>query len=94
MKRTPTYAFVVLCLLALMLFAFSAPALAERPLTTLTFDEFPSQPANGLSFNGVTFGFHPEADARYGAGGPGNILYVQDPSLEGTSYASQQAVAA
>lgn len=90
MKRTPTYPFVVLSLLALMLFAFSSPALAEKPLTTLTFGELPSQPVNGLSFNGVTFGFQiggvPSTDARYGSGGPGSTLYVQDPSLEGNAF--------
>ena len=83
MKRVSIYVFAVLCLVALMLFA-SAPALAEKPLTTLTFDEL-SAPANGLSFNGVTFGFTSD-DANYGSRGPGSTLYVQDPSLEGSSF--------
>ncbi|HXG64727.1 MAG TPA: DUF11 domain-containing protein [Blastocatellia bacterium] len=55
--------------------------------TTLTFDELPIQPVNGLSFMGVTFGFTvngaPSDDARYNAGGPVQTRYVQDPSLEG-----------
>jgi hypothetical protein len=65
----------------------SASALAAKPLTTLTFDELPFQPVNGLSFRGVTFGFEvggvPSTDADYHSFGPGQITFVQDPSLEG-----------
>ena len=54
---------------------------------TLTFDELPFQPVDNLSFQGVTFDFKvggvDSTDARYGAGGPGAITFVQDPSLEG-----------
>jgi hypothetical protein len=56
---------------------------------TLTFDELPFQPVDNLSFQGVTFDFKvggvDSTDARYGAGGPGSITFVQDPSLEGTA---------
>ena len=80
---------LLLSLLVLLPFAFSAPALAAKPVTTLTFDELPSQPVDGLSFSGVTFGFQiggvPSADAYYGGSGPGSIAFVQDPSLEGNS---------
>ena len=79
----------VLSLLVLLPFAFSAPALAAKPVTTLTFEEVPFQPVNGLSVSGVTFGFQiagvPSADAFYGGFGPGSTTYVQDPSLEGNS---------
>ncbi len=64
-------------------------ATAAPPTTTLTFDELSSQPANGLTFGGVTFGFEvagsPSTDATYGSFGPGSTTYVQDPSLEGNS---------
>ena len=55
------------------------------PLTTLTFDELPEQPANGLTVNGVTFA---SADATYHGAGPGEITWVQDPSLEGPATTS------
>jgi hypothetical protein len=78
---------LVLTILALLPFAFSAPALGAKPLTTLTMDELPLQPVDGLSFNGVTFGFQiggaPSTDAHYHAFGPGTTTFVQDPSLEG-----------
>jgi hypothetical protein len=55
--------------------------------TTLTFDELPFQPVNGLTFKGVTFGYTvngvPSSDAHYDAFGPGTTRYTQDPSLEG-----------
>jgi hypothetical protein len=80
---------LVLTILALLPFAFSAPALGAKPLTTLTMDELPFQPVDGLSFSGVTFGFQiggaPSTDANYNAFGPGTITFVQDPSLEGNS---------
>ena len=47
----------LLSLLILLPFAFSAPALAAKPVTTLTFTELPVQPVNGVSVGGVTFGF-------------------------------------
>jgi hypothetical protein len=57
---------------------------------TLTMDDLPMQPVNGLVHpSGVTFGFtvsgRPNDDARYAAGGPGSIEFVQDPSIEGTA---------
>jgi len=80
---------LLLSLLVLAPFAFSAPALAAKPVTTLTFDELPFQPVDGLSTSGITFGFQiggvPSSDANYGAFGPGSITFVQDPSLEGNS---------
>jgi len=58
--------------------------------TTLTMDDLPNQPVDGLVHpSGVEFGFTvggvPDLDARYNAGGPGSIAYVQDPSIEGTT---------
>jgi hypothetical protein len=77
-------------LLALLGVAFSTPAQAARPLTTLTFGELPFQPVDGLSFSGVTFGFEiggvPSGDAVYNGLGPGVTTYVQDPSLEGSAF--------
>ena len=56
---------------------------------TLTFDELSTQPVDGLSYNGVTFGFKvggiPSSDAVYNGIGPGNCIYLQDPTLEGTA---------
>jgi hypothetical protein len=56
---------------------------------TLTFDELPFQPVDGLHFKGVTFGFtingvH-STDADYHAFGPGVTTYTSDPSLEGNA---------
>lgn len=62
---------------------------ADAAITTLTFDELPTQPVNGLTFQGVTFGFtvggNPSTDAVYSGIGPGSIAYVQDTSLEGNA---------
>ena len=70
--------------------AVAAPAVAERPLTTLTFDELSAQPVQGLSVNGVTFGFTiagvASADAVYAGAGPGTTTWIQDPSLEGSAF--------
>jgi hypothetical protein len=57
---------------------------------TLTFDELPTQPVDGLSYNGITFGFkisgHSSTDAVYNGIGPENlVLYLDDPTLEGTT---------
>jgi hypothetical protein len=79
----------LLSLLMLLPFAFSVPALAAQPVTTLTFTELPAQPVNGVSVSGVTFRFEiggvSSADAIYGGFGPGSITFVQDPSLEGNA---------
>ena len=72
MKKSRLILFVGLIL------AFGSGASA----TTLTFDELPRQSVDGLSFMGVTFGFT-SSDARYNAGGPVDVTFVQDPSLEG-----------
>jgi hypothetical protein len=73
---------------ALMLLSPLAGAQAATT-TTLTFDELPAQPVNGVSIDGVTFQFEvggaPSSDATYGSAGPGTITFVQDPSLEGNS---------
>jgi hypothetical protein len=71
-----------------MVLVFAAAAVAQTP-TVITFDELPFQPVNGLTFNGVTFFFNvggvPSTDANFGSFGPGSLLFVQDPSLEGNS---------
>jgi opacity protein-like surface antigen len=76
--------FLAICVLAALMSAGAADA-AE----TLEFDELPYQSVNGLSYNGVTFGFgvsgSPSTDAYYNAIGPGILTYVQDSSLEGNA---------
>ncbi|MBD1929204.1 PEP-CTERM sorting domain-containing protein [Trichocoleus sp. FACHB-90] len=56
---------------------------------TFTFDELPPQPVDNLSFQGVTFDFKVDGfdstNAIYNAGGPGNLRFVNDPSLEGSA---------
>jgi hypothetical protein len=69
-----------------LVLVFAAAAVAQAP-TVITFDELPPQPVNGLTFNGVTFFFNvagvPSTDATFGGFGPGSILFLQDPLLEG-----------
>jgi len=73
------------CILSLVMSAGAANA-----NTTLTFDELATQQVDGLSYNGVTFGFTvggvSSSDALYNTIGPGNLLYLQGAVLEGTSY--------
>jgi hypothetical protein len=74
---------IKICIAAGMILATAPSAHA----VTLTFDELPNQPVDGLSFMGVTFGFTvggvPSTDAYYNAYGPGTTMYLDDPSLEG-----------
>lgn len=74
--------FMLICVLAGLMSAGAADA-----AVTLTFDELPTQQANGLTYKGVTFGFtvggSPSADALYGGIGPGSIIHLQDTTLEG-----------
>jgi len=76
--------FVVTCILMALISAGSADA-----AVTLTFDELPTQPVNGLTYKGVTFGFtiggNPSTDAVYSGIGPGSIAYLQDTTLEGNA---------
>ena len=62
-------------------------AAATKPLVTLTFDELPTQPVNGLSVQGVTFGFEvagvSSTDAFYDGGGPALSAIADCPCLEG-----------
>lgn len=76
--------FLAICILSSLISAGTANAAA-----TLTFDELPFQSVDGLTYNGVTFGFEisgsPSSDAYYNATGPGTLLYIQDTSLEGNT---------
>ncbi len=76
--------FLAVCVLATLMSAGAAEA-----AVTLTFDELPYQTVDGLSYEGITFGFsidgNPSADAHYNAIGPGVLTYVQDSSLEGNA---------
>jgi hypothetical protein len=62
---------------------------AANAAFTLTFDELPTQPVDGLTYSGITFGFRvggsPSTDAVYNGIGPGTLTYLQDPTLEGTT---------
>jgi hypothetical protein len=74
----------------LVLLAIMAGAKAySQTSTTITFNELPSQPVNGLTFRGVTFSFKilgtNSTDARFGGAGPGTLTYTSDPSLEGNT---------
>jgi hypothetical protein len=75
---------IAICILLVLMSAGAANA-----AFTLTFDELPTQPVNGLSYSGVTFDFKvggsPSTDAVYNGIGPGTLTYLQDPSLEGTT---------
>ena len=75
---------VTICILLVLMSTGAANA-----AFTLTFDELATQPINGLSYSGVTFGFtvdgSPSTDAIYNGAGPGNLTYLQDPSMEGTT---------
>lgn len=72
---------------SLVLLLLGAWCAAGASATTLTFDELPFQPVNGLSYQGVTFGFTvggaDSNDAFYRSFGPGQLATVQDPSLAG-----------
>jgi hypothetical protein len=68
-------------------FAVAPPASAATVSKTLTFDEIPATPADGLHTAGIKFGFtiagaHSNS-ATYGGTGPGITKYVSDPSLTG-----------
>lgn len=73
-------------ILALALF-MSAPA--AQAGSTLTFDELPYQSVDGLTYEGVTFGFtvggSPSTDAYYGGIGPGTLTYLRGKTLEGSA---------
>ena len=75
---------IAICILLVLMSTGAANA-----AFTLTFDELPTQPVNGLSYMGVTFGFKvggsPSTDAVYNGIGPGMLTYLQDPTLEGTT---------
>jgi hypothetical protein len=73
----------------LLTISMAAPVTAGKPLSVLTMDEIPNQPIDGLRYGGVTFSFHvngiPSTDAHYHAFGPLQLLYLDDPSIEGTA---------
>lgn len=75
--------------LAIFVLAALMSAGAAEAAVTLEFDELPYQSVDGLTYNGITFGFsmagNPSADAHYNAIGPGMLTYVQDSTLEGNA---------
>src|ERR1700730_8788395 len=61
---------------------------ARATTVTLTMDEVPTQPIDGLTVikGGESFTFSdPLGQLVYHSGGPGTRTYVQDPSIQGTS---------
>ncbi len=74
---------------AILVLAVLMSAGTVQAASTLTFDELPLQSVDGLSYEGVTFGFavdgSPSTDAYYGAIGPGTLTYLQGRSLEGNA---------
>ena len=74
---------------AILLLAVLMSTGAAEAASTLTFDELPYQSVDGLSYDGVTFGFdvggNPSTDAYYGAVGAGPLTYLQGESLEGNA---------
>jgi hypothetical protein len=60
---------------------------AQASTVTLTFDELPTQAADGLTFSGVTFGFTEDGvsstDAQYNTPGPDPAQYLSSPVLSG-----------
>jgi hypothetical protein len=78
----------ILSTTTLVLSIFSASFLSASA-ATLTMDELPTQPVNGLSFSGITFHFTiggvGSTDATYHGSNGGIEHFVQDPSLEGNA---------
>jgi hypothetical protein len=76
-------------LIAICVFLALMSAGIANASVTLTFDELSTQPVDDLSYKGVTFGFEvggiSSSDAVYNGIGPGNLTYLQDPTLEGTT---------
>jgi hypothetical protein len=90
-RPTKASAAVALVLFVLLGVVASVPASAKpgahKKLNTLTMDERPTTQANGLTIEGVTFGYTVNgvnsSDATFAGAGPGSTTFVQDPSLEG-----------
>jgi hypothetical protein len=74
--------------IALMFALIVRPASAATPVE-LTMDELPMQPVNGLSLEGVTFGFTvngaASTDATFNAPNGGIQADTQDPVIEGNA---------
>lgn len=77
----------VVAILLAVISAWLVPASAQaaKQTVTLAFNELPAQPVNGVSLNGLTFGFT-NGDATYNAVGPGSTVFVQEPLLEGSAF--------
>jgi hypothetical protein len=89
LRQTLVRFFVLAGTVSLLLVTTAGLAGAAKPLVTLTFDELPTQPVNGLSFRGITFGFEVagtgSTDARYNGGGPSAATVAEVPCLEGNA---------
>ena len=75
------------------LLCFGVPsACALESAVTLTMDDLPFQDVDGLVHPaGVTFGYNgvaasdPDNFANYNSGGPGTTVFIEDPSIEGST---------
>jgi hypothetical protein len=68
-------------LFLVLLLAISTVAIAQQQTVTLTMDEVPFQPVNGVTLKGVTFTDTSGADIDAADGGQQH--YTQDPVIEG-----------
>jgi len=68
---------------------YLAASTAVPTTTTITFAELSTRPVNGVSLNGLTFGFTiggvASTDALFGGIGPGATLHTTPPQLEGNT---------
>jgi hypothetical protein len=77
-------------LLAVAVCSFPSRTWASTPNSrTLSFNELPFQPVDGLHFAGVTFDYKlggiDSTEAFYNSFGPGMLSHIEDPSLTGDS---------
>lgn len=68
-----------------LVLALTCVSSAWAGTVTLTMDEVPFQPINGLDVTkgGIIFGFTDTSGADYNSANGGQLTYVQDPSIEG-----------
>src|SRR5688572_18837308 len=74
-------------LMSVPLIVLSLGRLSDTHAVTIRFDELSTQPANGLAFNGVTFGFQiggvDSNEANFGGNAPDLLNFLDTQVLEG-----------